>query len=152
MSLRPLPARTPAALLREARPLQALFSEARRLAHLQHVLEQQLQPAARAHCQVASWRNSCLLLIVSDGGWATRLRYLERRLRRNLQATPEFAGLSRIVFKVRPSATDKPLPKPPELSSTAANSLKATAQGIADPKLRAALERLASKSKVDRKR
>ena len=47
MSFRPLPARAPAALLREAKPLKALFSAALRLDHLQQLLASQLQPAAR---------------------------------------------------------------------------------------------------------
>ncbi|OYW88122.1 MAG: RNA-binding protein, partial [Pseudomonadales bacterium 32-61-5] len=85
MSLRPPPARAPAALLREAKPLKALFSEARRLDRLQHLVEQQLQPAAREHCHVASWREGTLLLIVTDGHCATRLHYQERRLQRQLQ-------------------------------------------------------------------
>jgi hypothetical protein len=41
---------------------------------LQRLLESQLQPAAREHCHVASWREGHLLLIVTDGHWATRLR------------------------------------------------------------------------------
>lgn len=144
MTFRPLPARTPSALLREARPLKALFSEAVRLSRLQERFEAQLQPAARAHCRVASWRDGTLLLVVTDGNWATRLRYQQRRLQQSLQNLPEFAGLTRIVFKVRPAASDAaPARASPELSASAAGSLRATAEGIADPKLRAALERLA---------
>ncbi|CAM5503975.1 hypothetical protein SSTU70S_01348 [Stutzerimonas stutzeri] len=102
MASRPLPARATGALLREAKPLRALFGEARRIDRLQHLLESQLQPAAREHCRVASWREGCLLLIVTDGHWATRLRYQQRRLLRQLQAIEEFAGLERIHFKVQP--------------------------------------------------
>ncbi|MFC3606592.1 DUF721 domain-containing protein [Stutzerimonas tarimensis] len=145
MTLRPPPARTPSALLREARPLKALFSEAQRLSRLQQLLESQLPPAARTHCRVASWRAGTLLLIVTDGNWATRLRYGQRRLQQGLQSLPEFAGLARIVFKVRPSGKAAAPSRPrPELSPRAAYSLQATAAGIADPQLRAALERLAS--------
>ena len=38
MVFRPLPARAPAVLLREAKPLKALFSHAQRLSHLQRLL------------------------------------------------------------------------------------------------------------------
>lgn len=145
MSLRPPPARAPAALLREAKPLRALFSEARRLSQLQQLLESQLQPAARAHCHVASWREGTLLLIVTDGHWATRLRYQERRLQRQLQSMEAFAGLQRILFRVQPPETPRHTPGPaPALSSQAADSLQQTARGIRDPRLKAALERLAS--------
>ncbi|HLD64475.1 MAG TPA: DciA family protein [Pseudomonas sp.] len=148
MSFRPLPARATAALIREAKPLKALFSEAQRLDRLQALLESQLQPAAREHCHVASWREGCLLLIVTDGHWATRLRYQQKRLQRQLQAFEEFANLNRLLFKVQPSATrDRPAVPGRELSSNTVETLQIAAEGIRDPKLRAALERLASHGK-----
>lgn len=145
MSLRPLPARASAALLREARPLKALFGEARRLDRLQQLVDGQLQPAAREFCRVASWRDGTLLLIVTDGHWATRLRYQQRRLQRQLQSIETFRDLSRIQFKVQPPEPPRHRPgPPPALSTRAADNIQATARGIADPKLKAALERLAS--------
>lgn len=150
MSLRPPPARAPAALLREAKPLQALFSEARRLDRLQQLVESQLQPAAREHCHVASWREGTLLLIVTDGHWATRLRYQQRRLQRQLQGMEAFAGLNRIQFKVQPPEVPRHKPGPaPELSTQAADNIQETARGINDPRLKAALERLASHARPD---
>lgn len=148
MAFRPLDARSPAVLLRDAKPLRAIFRQAERLTHLQRLLESQLQPAAREHCRVASWREGCLLLVVTDGHWATRLRYQQRRLQRQLVMFDEFASLTRILFKVQP-------PAPPQgaathtidLSINAAENIQATADGISDPKLRAALERLASHAK-----
>lgn len=107
MALRPLTARPPLVLLREAKPLRALFGEAQRLDRLQQIVESQLQPAARPHCRVASWREGCLLLIITDGHWATRLRYQQRRLQRQLETHEAFAGLQRILFRVQASATDK---------------------------------------------
>ncbi|MGH8448219.1 DUF721 domain-containing protein [Pseudomonas sp.] len=145
MAFRPLSARAPGALLREAKPLKAIFGHAQRLGHLQRLLESQLQPAAREHCHVASWREGHLLLIVTDGHWATRLRYQQKRLLRQLMAFDEFASLTRIQFKVQPStqpqsATGQTM----DLSENAAETLQATADGINDPGLRAALERLAA--------
>ena len=145
MAFRPLPARAPAVLLREARPLKAIFSHAQRLAHLQRLLESQLQPAARAHCHVASWREGTLLLIVTDGHWATRLRYQQKRLQRQLVAFKEFANLTRLQLKVRPATMHQaPMAQARDLSATAAETINETAEGISDPKLRAALERLAA--------
>jgi hypothetical protein len=148
MTFRPLPAKATAALMREVKPLKALFSQAQRLDQLQHLVENQLQPAAREHCHVASWREGCLLLIVTDGHWATRLRYQQRRLLKQLQALEEFATLTKILFKVQPPAAER---RPPghaiSLSSSAAENIQATADGISDPKLRAALERLAKHGK-----
>ena len=148
MAFRPLTARAPAVLLREAKPLKAILGHAQRLGHLQRLLDSQLQPAAREHCHVASWREGSLLLIVTDGHWATRLRYQQKRLQRQLQLFDEFASLTRILFKVQPPTIPRPAPKRiRHLSTAAAESLQATADGIQDPKLRAALERLASHGK-----
>lgn len=145
MVFRPLPARAPAVLLREAKPLKALFSHAQRLSHLQRLLESQLQPAAREHCYVASWREGSLLLIVTDGHWATRLRYQQKRLQRDLQALQEFSSLTRILFKVQPpTAQSTAGERSIDLSISAGENIQATAEGISDPNLRAALERLAA--------
>ena len=148
MAYRPLPARAPAVLLREAKPLKALFSQAQRLAHLQRLLESQLQPAAREHCHVAAWREGNLLLVITDGHWATRLRYQQKRLQRDLLMLEAFAGLTRIQFKVQPEVAPRPAnTRAFDLSSRSAENIQETAQGITDPKLRAALERLAAHGK-----
>ncbi|MBO3277633.1 DciA family protein [Pseudomonas schmalbachii] len=146
MAFRPLPAQAMTKLLREARPLQGLFNQAQRLAQLQQLLDSQLQPAARPHCHVASWREGSLLLIVTDGHWATRLRYQQRRLLRQLQAFDEFAGLERILFKVQPHRESAAPVRTVTLSPAAAATLHEAAEGIANPLLKAALERLASRS------
>ncbi|MHA6492650.1 DUF721 domain-containing protein [Pseudomonas borbori] len=148
MSFRPLPAKASAALLREAKPLKALFNQAQRLDQLQRLLESQLQPAAREHCHVASWREGCLLLIVTDGHWATRLRYQQKRLLRQLQLLEEFATLAKIHFKVQPPTVEiRATNRTISLSNSAAENIQATADGVRDPKLRAALERLAKHGK-----
>lgn len=149
MAFRPIDARQPAVLLREAKPLRALIRQAERLSHLQRLVESQLQPAAREHCHVASWREGCLLLVVTDGHWATRLRYQQRRLQRQLVIFDEFASLTRILFKVQPPNVQQGAATHTiDLSLTAAENIQATAEGISDPKLRAALERLASHGKA----
>ena len=145
MAFRPLPARAPSVLLREAKPLKAIFGHAQRLGHLQRLLESQLQSAAREHCHVASWREGNLLLIVTDGHWATRLRYQQKRLQRQLMVFDEFASLTRIQFKVQPPTVPQgAVGHTMDLSENAAETLQATADGISDPGLRAALERLAA--------
>lgn len=148
MTFRPLPAKAPIALLRDAKPLQAMLDQAMRLGRLQALVDEQLEATAREHCRVASWREGCLLLLTSNGHWATRLHYQQRRLLRQLQALPEFVGLLKIQIKVRPPSTQTHhVARTAELSSAAAESLHSAAEGISDPKLRAALERLASKAK-----
>jgi len=149
MVFRPIVAVAPATLLRQAKPLKPLLYQAERLERLQRLVDAQLQPAAREHCKVATWQDGCLLLIITDGHWATRLRYQQRRLQRQLEAMEEFAGLLRIQFKVQPPPPPRHQPAAtPPLSSNAADSIQAAAQGIRDPALRAALERLASRGKT----
>ncbi|MFW9078159.1 DUF721 domain-containing protein [Pseudomonas sp. P2757] len=148
MAFRPLTARAPAVLLREARPLKAIFGHAQRLGHLQRLVDSQLQPAAREHCLVASWREGLLQLVVTDGHWATRLRYQQKRLQRQLQMFDEFANLTRIQFKVRPPTLQPgAATHSMDLSTDAAATIQSTAEGISDPNLRAALERLAAHAK-----
>lgn len=145
MTFRPLPARAPATLLRETKALKNLLGEAQRLAHLQQLLESQLQPAARPHCRVAAWRDDCLLLIVTDGQWATHLRYQQKRLLRQLRNFKEFVNLAKILFKIQPTPAERRVTgRTPTLSVSAAQTLRSAASGIEDPRLRAALERLAS--------
>lgn len=147
MAFRPLPAQAMTKLLREAKPLQSLFAEAQRLARLQQLLDTQLQPAARPHCHVASWRGGSLLLIVTDGHWATRLRYQQNRLLRQLATFEEFAGLARILFKVQPQTQAAAPKRSVTLTESAAETLHEAAEGISNPQLKAALERLASRSR-----
>jgi hypothetical protein len=131
-------------LLCENKPLRALIDQTGRLEHLQRLLEDQLQPAAREHCKVATYREGTLLLIIGDGHWATRMRYQQKRLLRQLQTQEAFTGLLRILFKVQPSAPAAAGLAPPDrLSKNAAETIRSAATSIEDPKLRAALERLA---------
>ncbi|SDU22077.1 DUF721 domain-containing protein [Halopseudomonas salegens] len=144
MSLYPLSARQPGDLLRTSSTLRGLFQQARQLERLQLLLDSQLEPAAREHCRIASLRDGVMRLIVSNGHWATRLRYQQRRLIRQLQAFNEFATLTKIHCKVQP--VKPPRTVPPRVmrpSKVAAESLQTTAEGIEDPTLRSALERLA---------
>ena len=148
MAFKPSPAQPPAALLRQNRPLRLLLNQAERLEHLQRLLESQLQPAAREHCHVASWRDGTLLLLVTDGHWATRLRYQQKRLLRQLQELEAFGNLKRILYKVQPPLVPaKRGGNHVVLSNNAAMSIRDSAQDIADPKLRAALERLAANAR-----
>ena len=89
-------------------------------------------------------------MLTSNGHWATRLHYQQRRLQRLLQALPEFAGLQKIQIKVHPPSSQvSHAGRKAELSACAADSLNSAAEGIEDPKLRAALERLARNARHD---
>lgn len=138
----------PLKTLREGNSLKGLFRKAEAIGRFQRLLESKIQPAARPFCKLAMFREGELLIIVTDGHWATRLRYQQRRLLRELQDIPEFAGLLRIAFKVQPDVTTTHAQRAaPLLSQAAAESIQSSAECIADPGLKAAMERLAKHTK-----
>lgn len=150
-----MPTRFPSAqsvtdVLQKTPMLHYLLERCHQLNHLQSLVEAQLQPAARPHCKIGSWQKGCLLLVITDSNWATRLRYMERRLKNALRQSPELADLQRILFKVSPplpsvetSAANKPKPR---LSPQAAHELRAAAAELDNPALCQALRRLASRA------
>ena len=150
MRKRPSPAKALDKVLRGTLELRSLLNAARRLDHLQALVDAQLEANLRPHCKLAHWSNGTLLLVLDNGQWASRLHYLQRRLLRGLQALPEFYGLERIVFKVQPLHAWQPqAAQSRTLSAQAGADLRDAAQGISDPKLRAALERLAAHAEKD---
>jgi len=141
------PIRPLADVLYKKQPLSALLSKVDVLLRREQLLHAQLAPALRPLCKVAAFHNGRLLLVVSNGQWATHLRYQERRLCNALQTLPEFAGLTRILLKVQPPPTQsrKPDPCPPPPAS-AAKDLHACAQDCQNPALRHVLQKLAKRA------
>lgn len=144
MSFHPLDARRPGDLIRTHATLKGLYAKANAVERLQILLDTLLEPAAREHCRIATLREGVLRLIVTDSHWATRMRYQQKRLIRQLQAFNEFATLTKIHCKVQPPLVKKAPPvHKMRKSPVAAQSLSATAEQVTDPALKAALERLA---------
>ncbi len=102
MSYRPIKAQQSSSVLHSSVTLQRLMARAQATDHLQQLLNQFLQPAAREHCHIATYQAGILSLIVTDGNWATRLRYQQKRLLKQLQGLAEFSDVVRLQFKVRP--------------------------------------------------
>jgi len=150
MSDKPVTMKPPGLWLSEAEDLKGLYEKAGRIVRLQQLLEAQLQPAVRPFCKVASWKDYTLLLVVTDANWATKLRYQQRRIMRQLAAHGEFAGIQRIIFKVEPPiVVTKPQSRKIKISEASSEQILCAANGISDPKLKSALERLASRGKAD---
>ena len=144
MAFRPLDARRPTDLLRTNSTLKALLEKSRQIERLQALLESRLEPAARPHCHVAALDSGTLRLVVSSSHWATRLRYQQKRLIRQLQAFNEFATLTKIHCRVQPPLVKKAPPvRTMPRSQVASASLRETADYVEDPDLKAALQRLA---------
>ncbi|MCJ8169858.1 DUF721 domain-containing protein [Atopomonas sediminilitoris] len=145
MGFRPLDAKGLKHLLKQG-ALQSMIKQAAQVEHYQARLEQCLQPAARPFCHVGNLHNGRLLIVVDNSHWATRLRFQEQRLLRQLQATKEFATLTKILIKVHPrSAQVARVSHSARRTPAAAEALHEAADVISDPKLKAALERLASR-------
>ena len=67
---------------------------------------------------------------------------------RQLQALEAFGNLQRILYKVQPPLVPaRRGGNVTTLSNTAAESIRGSAEGISDPRLREALQRLASHAK-----
>lgn len=148
MSYRPIKAQQTTVLLQENVPLQRLVQRAQHIDRLQQLLNQCLQPAARAHCHLATYQDTTLTLIITDGLWATRLRYQQKRLLAQLQQLPEFSQVLRLQFKVRPPMQpEKPPARNIDFSEQTGEVIQASAKAITDPALREALERLARHTK-----
>lgn len=148
MSYRPIQAQKTTGLLQQSALLQRLVTRAQSIERLQNLLNQYLQPAAREHCYVATFQDATLTLIVTNGHWATRLRYQQKRLLEQLQQTPEFNQVLRLQFKVRPPMQPEKAPaRNIDFSEQTGQVIHASAQAISDPTLREAMERLARHTK-----
>lgn len=103
-------------------------------------------PADLAAHLVGAQQRDAELLIVADGpAWATRLRFLEPELKAALDARTRRV-VRRVVVRVGPPpAPPRPAAPPPSrpLSPAARAALEAGAAQVSDPRLAAALRRLA---------
>lgn len=148
MSYRPIKAQNSNNVLQKSLPLQRLVARAQSVDYLQQLLNQYLQPAAREHCLLASYQDGLITLIVTNGHWATRLRYQQKRLLQQLQSLTEFSQVTRIQFKVRPPMqSEKPITRTIKLSEQAGQIIQSSAEATRDPVLREALQRLAQQAK-----
>src|SRR5690554_1461373 len=150
MSFYPMDARRPGDLLKTHSALKGLFRQARAIERMQVLLDSVLEPAAREHCRAASYRDGVLRVLVTDSQWATRVRYQQKRLIRQLQAYAEFATLTKIHCRVQPPLVKKTPPvRKMRRSIVAAETLFETSREISDPTLPASLERLARHNSGD---
>lgn len=101
-----------------------------------------------AHCRVADIQGNCLILHVDNAAWATRLRYETPQLLKLLNPHPDFSNIEAIRWQIhRPLHQDKAFKSlsRPETSPAIKNILITTSQHIKSAKLKASLEKLASR-------
>ena len=142
MATRPIPLQK---LLQNCHALRRLEA---RLAQQRALLEQvrrRLPEYLAPHCQAAVFDAGRLTLFAASPAWASRLRYLAGELKQGLGG--DIRGLREVRIRVMgadilPQPGPKPDPARP-LSAQNREMLRATAEGLRDSGLRAALRRLA---------
>ncbi|HEX5757353.1 MAG TPA: DciA family protein [Arenimonas sp.] len=125
--------------------LARVIERAQWLDALDQRLRQTLPAALAAQVRLANVSDKTLVFLASSPVWKARLLQATQ----TLESAADAAGLPgrALLVKVSPAAWALPAPAPSgkPLSEAARASLRATAQSIADPDLRAQLLRLASK-------
>jgi hypothetical protein len=126
----------------EAAGLGPLIQRAQALGRLDQVLRQSLPPALAGQCRLANVDNDRLVFLVNAPVWKNKLRLMADVL---LDAAAAAGHPVRtLVVKVVPTgiSPENVVGKP--LSEAVRDSLRATAQSVNDPDLRAQLLKLAS--------
>ncbi|MCP1314264.1 MULTISPECIES: DUF721 domain-containing protein [unclassified Halomonas] len=122
-------------LLRQSR----LIDQAQR--HLRAHLPEEMRP----HIFVGGFSNARLTVISGQATWLAWLRFEQRRLLELLHQLPGFEAVTGFHFKVRPV---RPVKVPERyhrsLSADAGQTIAQCADDTDDPRLKRALERLAS--------
>ncbi len=98
-----------------------------------------------AHTRPASYRAGRLVIHADSALWANRLRHQQKHSMQTLRQHPFFVDLVELRVRVAPLSqarlTDSNRPQA-RLSEASTGVIKAVAEGIKDPALKAALERL----------
>jgi len=103
-----------------------------------------------SHARPVRYTAGLLFVQADTPAWASRLRHQEPALIAALRRNALFKDLARLRLRVIPRDAVRVEPasprRPSRLPAEAANTIARAAGGIADPRLRAALERLAESS------
>ena len=131
-------------LARDGR-LQSLLRRAEAVESLNALVRGHLAAPLDQHCRVANLKNGVLTLQTESPAWAARLRYTVPQLLAALRADPRLeSAFTTIRVSVVPQQVRRDRPgRRASLSSRSADSLRAAAEGMSDPRLAAALRRLA---------
>ncbi len=126
--------------------LPRLLDHSRALAQLDQALRKALPEPLNEHCHVINLRGQTLTLAADSPAWATRLRYQSRTV---LQHLTRLQSVTVRTIQVRIAPEQPTKQKKPKrhahLSATNAQLLQQTANSLSDPRLRAALLKVASR-------
>ena len=114
-----------------------ILAHARILNRLDQVLASILDPNLSSHCQVAEYRNHCLILVCSNATFATRIRMISQQLLDSFSEEGNF-GIERIEIRIAPVNRPQPeVRKQRNLSSAAVQALGRFASDSGDAEIQA---------------
>ena len=119
-----------------------LLAHARDIDRLDRKLESIIDPALSPHCQVAEFRNHCLILVCSSAAFATRIRMISQQLLDTFREEGE-PGIDRIEIRIAPVNRPQPdVRKRRSLSSAAVQALGRFASDSGDADIQAIFEKI----------
>ena len=119
-----------------------LLMHARELNRLDQILTSILEPALSTHCQVAEYRDHCLILVCSNATFATRLRMISQQLLDSFMEEG-VSGIKRIELRIAPVNRPQPeVRKQRALSPAAVQALGRFASDSGDAEIQAIFEKI----------
>ena len=88
--------------LLQSKTLNQLVQQAQFLEEIESLVNTVLEPEFRTNIRVASLKDNCLVLIVNNATWATRIRFATPQLLVNLNQIPELKEIKSIRCRVNP--------------------------------------------------
>jgi len=131
------------ALMQNQNPgLGTLLAHARVLNRLDQILTSILDPNLSCHCQVAEFRDHCLVLVCSNATFATRIRMISPQLLESFGEEGDF-GIKRMEIRIAPVNRPQPeVRKKRTLSAAAVQALGRFATDSGDAEIQAIFERI----------
>ena len=131
------------ALMQNQNPgLGRLLAHARVLNRLDQILTSVLDPNLSCHCQVAEFKNHCLILACSNATFATRIRMISPQVLDSFGEEGDF-GIERIEVRIAPVNRPQPeVRKKRTLSPAALQALGRFASDSGDAEIQAIFDKI----------
>lgn len=136
-------------LLQTTPELHDFVTKLEHLAQINSAIAQNLEATLANHCKVANLRDGALVLSTTSPAWHHKLRFSSMEILSMLRKDPRWSGLKSVEIRVDylPSIESQTAngyyTKPRTLSTASRQLIEQTAANLTNPKLAAALARLA---------
>ena len=122
--------------------LGKLLAHARVLNRLDQILTSILDPNLSCHCQVAEFKDHCLILACSNATFATRIRMISPQLLDSFREEGDF-GIERMEIRIAPVNRPQPeIRKKRTLSPAALKALGRFASDSGDAEIQAIFDKI----------